>query len=80
MIQKKDECHYIAILGGFISKKRDFWNFFLGKPKKSVFFCGRTTKAFTPPPRLSGHRNFFVMLKKKVVFPLVVRGLPPPPS
>ena len=29
-----------------------------GSRKKVFFFSGRTTMAFTPPPRLSGHKNF----------------------
>ena len=31
--------------------------------KKSSFLSGQATKAFTPPPRLSGYRNFFFRLK-----------------
>ena len=33
--------------------------------KKSSFLNGPATKAFSPPPLLSGHRDFFPYIKKK---------------
>ena len=33
------------------------------KKKKNLFLVDMSTKAFTPPPRLSGHLDFFFRLK-----------------
>ena len=49
-----------------------------GSRNKSPFFSGPTTKAFTPPPGLSGHMELFFprpqikKMFKKVPFSLVV--------
>ena len=36
--------------------------------KKRYFLSNPATKAFSPPPWLSGHRNFFPYIKKKFFF------------
>ena len=53
--------------------------------KKVIFFTGPATKALLyphPPLEPSGHWNFFLAKNKlkKVLFFLVARPLPPPPS
>ena len=44
--------------------------------KKSSFLIGPAT----PPPPLSGPRNFFPYIKEKVIFSLVAHPFSPPPS
>ena len=64
---------------GFFSKANpSFYHNWLGKPQKKVqkssFLSGPATKAFSPPPpRLSGHRNFFLTFKKNYFFSLVAQ-------
>ena len=65
-----------------LHKHSNFWRniiYIREAAKKGIHYSGRTTKALTPPPELSGPRFFFKVDFKKVPFPLVVRAFTPPP-
>ena len=64
----KDRKRFFFGLQVLMSSSNIFYCKTQGSRKKSYFLSGLATKAFSsPPPRISGHRNFFLYI---IFFPL----------